>query len=146
MDQSTINDTKPQGGFGKITFGDAFVVSSNVAISKVINKNYNISTSDKFYSNLQKFQLTKPLKLQLPYSSNMMMRSPDDKLWSGNTLPSMSIGYEMKLSPIHILTFYNAIANKGKMVLPRLVLSVKTDKGTVKTFPIEEIETSNLFG
>jgi cell division protein FtsI (penicillin-binding protein 3) len=71
----------------------------------------------------------------------MIIRSPSDKLWSGNTLSSMSIGYEMKLSPIHILTFYNAIANKGKMVIPRLVLSVKTDKGTVKTFPIEEIET-----
>ncbi|MGY8988841.1 MAG: penicillin-binding transpeptidase domain-containing protein, partial [Flavobacteriales bacterium] len=136
---STISDTK-KGGYGKITFGDAFVVSSNVAISKVINENYK-SHPDKFYANLQKFQLTEPLKIQLPYTSNMIIRSPSDKLWSGNTLSSMSIGYEMKLSPIHILTFYNAIANKGKMVIPRLVLSVKTDKGIVKTFPVEEVKT-----
>ena len=34
------------------------------------------------------------------------------------TLPWMSIGYEMQLTPIHMLTFYNAIANKGKMVKP----------------------------
>ena len=111
-----------------------------MAISKVINDNYK-KQPKKFYSNLEKFRLTKPLKLQLEYSSDMIIRHPDDKLWSGNTLPSMSIGYEMKLSPIHILTFYNAIANKGIMVLPRLVLSVKTDKETVKTFPVEEDKT-----
>ena len=132
--QSTIRDTEAHGD---ITFGDAFVVSSNVAISKVINDNYK-NQPNKFYSNLEKFRLTKPLKLQLEYISDMIIRHPEDKLWSGNTLPSMSIGYEMKLSPIHILTFYNAIANKGIMVLPRLVLSVKTDKETVKTFPIQE--------
>ena len=131
--ESTINDTKQHGD---ITFGDAFVVSSNVAVSKVINESYK-TNPEKFYLNLQEFQLTKPLKLQLPYTSNMVLRPP--KEWSGTTLPSMSIGYELQISPIHILTFYNAIANNGKMVSPRFVTSIKDESGIFKSFPITVI-------
>jgi len=135
---TTISDTK-RGGYGDITFGEAFIVSSNVAISKVINESYK-SQPEKFISNLKKFHLTEPLSLQLPYRSDMIMRTPEDKLWSGTTLPSMSIGYEMSISPLQMLTFYNAIANKGKMVIPRLVSSIKSDGNVVETFPSEFIE------
>ena len=70
----------------------------------------------------------------------MIMRSPDHKLWSGTSLPSMSIGYEMSISPLHILTFYNAFANKGKMVLPRLVTSIKSEGNFIEKFPVTETE------
>ena len=130
---STISDTK-DGGYGKLAFGDAFVVSSNVAISKVINENYKYQP-DKFYSNLQKYHLTEPLELQLPFRSSMIVRKPADKLWSGTTLPSMSYGYEMHISPIQILTFYNAIANNGKMVSPRFVTAIKDKTGIIESFP-----------
>ena len=135
---TTISDTK-KGGYGDITFGDAFVVSSNVAISKVINENYKLNP-EKFISNLDRFKLTTPLQLQLPYKSDMIMRKPGDKLWSGTSLPSMSIGYEMRISPLQILTFYNAFANRGKMVYPRLVTSIKSNGNIVHKFPIKEIE------
>ena len=62
----------------------------------------------------------------------MIMRNPEDKMWSGTSLPSMSIGYEMSISPLQILTFYNAFANKGKMVLPRLVTSIKSEGNFMK--------------
>ncbi|MBT5353771.1 MAG: PASTA domain-containing protein, partial [Flavobacteriales bacterium] len=130
---STISDTK-DGGYGKLAFGDAFVVSSNVAISKVINENYK-DQPYKFYSNLQKYYLTEPLELQLPFRSSMIVRKPGDKLWSGTTLPSMSYGYEMHISPIQILTFYNAIANNGKMVSPRFVTAIKDKTGIIESFP-----------
>ena len=135
---TTISDTR-KGGYGDITFGDAFVVSSNVAISKVINDSYK-NNPGKFISNLKRFGLTEPLKLQLPYKSDMIMRSPDDKMWSGTSLPSMSIGYEMNISPLQILTFYNAFANKGKMVLPRLVTSIKSEGSFIEKFPVVEKE------
>ena len=135
---TTISDTR-KGGYGDITFGDAFVVSSNVAISKVINDSYK-NNPGQFISNLKRFGLTEPLKLQLPYKSDMIMRSPDDKMWSGTSLPSMSIGYEMNISPLHILTFYNAFANKGKMVLPRLVTSIKSEGSIIEKFPVIEKE------
>ena len=135
---TTISDTR-NGGYGDITFGDAFVVSSNVAISKVINESYK-NNPEQFISNLKRFGLTEPLKLQLPYKSDMIMRSPDDKMWSGTSLPSMSIGYEMSISPLHILTFYNAFANQGKMVLPRLVTSIKSEGNFIEKFPVVEKE------
>ena len=64
---------------------------------------------------------------------------PNDKSWNGLSLPWMAYGYGVSLTPIQILTFYNAIANKGKMVIPRLVLSVKTDKGIVGDVAFEEV-------
>ena len=135
---TTISDTR-KGGYGDLTFGDAFVVSSNVAISKVINDTYK-NNPEQFISNLKRFGLTEPLKLQLPYKSEMIMRTPEDKLWSGTSLPSMSIGYEMSISPLQILTFYNAFANKGKMVLPRLVTSIKNEGNFIEKFPVVELE------
>ena len=135
---TTISDTR-KGGYGDLTFGDAFVVSSNVAISKVINDTYK-NNPEQFISNLKKFGLTEPLKLQLPYKSEMIMRTPEDKLWSGTSLPSMSIGYEMSISPLQILTFYNAFANKGKLVLPRLVTSIKSEGNFIEKFPVVELE------
>ena len=135
---TTISDTK-KGGYGDITFGEAFVVSSNVAISKVINENYKYNP-EKFIYNLDRFRLTRPLELQLPYRSDMIMRKPGDKMWSGTSLPSMSIGYEMKISPLQILTFYNAFANRGKMVLPRLVTSIKSNGEMIYKFPVKEIQ------
>ncbi|MBT5858734.1 MAG: PASTA domain-containing protein [Flavobacteriales bacterium] len=137
----------PRDGYGKITLGDAFVVSSNVAISKEIFQNYGSEEGKKkFYSNLQKFQLTEPLELQLPYPHNHKLDPPSFEKtdsagnttivkWSEATLPSMSRGYEMTISPIHILTFYNAIANNGKMVSPRFVTSIKDESGVFKSFP-----------
>ena len=141
----------PGDGYGKITLGDAFVVSSNVAISKEIFQNYGSEEGKKkFYSNLQKFQLTEPLELQLPYPHNHKLNPPSFEKtdsagnttivkWSEATLPSMSRGYEMTISPIHILTFYNAIANNGKMVSPRFVTSVKDDTEIIKSFPTKII-------
>ena len=43
---------------------------------------------------------------------------PGDQTWSGCSLPWMSTGYELKLSPIHLLSFYNGVANNGKMISP----------------------------
>ena len=133
FDKFKISDTKI-GGYGTISFGDAFVVSSNVAISKVIHKHYK-SNPEKFYSNLQKFHLTEPLDLQLPFRSSMVVRKPTDKKWSGTTLPSMSYGYEMEISPLQILTFYNAVANNGVMVSPKFVSTIKDETGVIETFP-----------
>ena len=52
--------------------------------------------------------------------------TPTDPRWSGVTLPWMSIGYGLKLTPLQTLTFYNAVANDGVMVQPLLVKSIKT--------------------
>ena len=97
----------------KVTIKKAFVISSNVGVSSIINNNYKHDPSD-FTDRIYKMGLSVPLDLELPYPSALRMPIPNEKGWSGVTLPWMSIGYEMALTPLHILTFYNAIANGGK--------------------------------
>jgi len=67
---------------------------------------------------------------------------PGDKLWSGISLPMMSHGYEIRLTPLQILAFYNAVANNGKMVKPRFVKELRYHGQVVKTFGTEVINPS----
>ena len=130
----TMYDSK-KGGYGKITLADVFVKSSNVGISKLINQEYK-DNKKGFISNLEKMCLTKPLELQLPFQNSILFKDPENKNeWSGTTLPWMSIGYELQLSPLHMLTFYNAIANNGEMICPKLVSSVMDGENIIETFP-----------
>lgn len=118
-----MTDSKP-GGYGTITVQEAFEKSSNIAVSKLIHQNFGI-TPEKFIGHLDKLALTKPLGFQMDGEAMPYIKTPADKSWSGISLPWMSIGYELKLSPLHILAFYNGIANDGKMIKPLIVKEVK---------------------
>lgn len=127
-------DTK-EGGYGTITLKKAFEVSSNVAISKAIVKGYR-SEPEKFVARLRKMKLDKPVGLQIPGEGLPRIKGPDDDSWSGISLPQISIGYEVTMTPLQILTFYNAIANNGRMVAPLFVKEIqKLGK------PVEKFET-----
>lgn len=119
----------------KVTIKKAFVISSNVGISKIINDNY-MKTPSLFTDRIYKMGLSTPLELELPYPNALRMPEPNKKGWSGVTLPWMSTGYEMALTPLHILTFYNAIANRGKMMKPIFVSSISSKgRDLVKKYP-----------
>ena len=121
----TMRDSK-KGGYGKISIGDAFVQSSNVGISKVINRSYKDKPQD-FIDRIYKMGLCTPLNLELPYPNSLLIKQPGSPGWSGVTLPWMSIGYSLRLTPLHILTFYNAIANNGVMVSPLFTTQILKD-------------------
>ena len=121
----TMRDSK-KGGYGKISIGDAFVQSSNVGISKVINRSYRDKPQD-FLDRIYKMGLCTPLDLELPYPNSLLIKQPGSPGWSGVTLPWMSIGYSLRLTPLHILTFYNAIANNGVMVSPLFTTQILKD-------------------
>ena len=59
---------------------------------------------------------------------------PGDKGWSGATLPNLGYGYAIELAPIQTLTLYNAVANGGRMVAPRLVREIRRNGRTVERF------------
>lgn len=127
----TMVDAKT-GGYGKITIGDAFVFSSNVGISRIINHYYKDNPSS-FLDRIYKMGLSTPLDIELPYANNLLVKNPKMSAWSGVTLPWMSIGYEMQLTPLHILTFYNAIANSGKMVTPIFTSKIIKEGQTIES-------------
>ena len=104
--------------FKNVTIKKAFIISSNVGISKIINNNYKKNPTE-YTDRIYKMGLSTPLNLELPFPDDgLRMPIPHKRGWSGVTLPWMSTGYEMALTPLHILTFYNAIANDGKMMNP----------------------------
>lgn len=138
-DRTMVDSRK--GGYGKITIGEAFVVSSNVGISKVINNAY-AKQPEKFVDRLFKLQLNTPLDIEIPTPDNPRIKTPKDPDWSGTTLPWMSIGYEVSLTPLHILTFYNTIANNGKMLKPFFVEGIKRNGKFIEQNKIEIVNPS----
>jgi cell division protein FtsI (penicillin-binding protein 3) len=119
------------GVYDNITIKNAFINSSNVGISRIIFDNYK-SNPTAFTDRIYKMGLSTPLELELPFPNNLKSPIPNKGGWSGVTLPWMSIGYEMQLTPIHMLTFYNAIANQGKMVKPIFTSAISSDGKIIK--------------
>lgn len=83
--------------------------------------------------------LDKKTDICLPGEIEPYIKYPKDKSWSGISLPWMSIGYELKVTPLQILAFYNAIANDGQRMRPRLVKEIRNRGEVVESFEPEEV-------
>ena len=119
------------GGYGTLSVKDVFEKSSNVGISKIIVKNYG-DNPRRFVDRLYAMGLRDPLGIEIKGEGIPMIKYPGDKTWSGVTLPWMSIGYEIQQTPLQVLTFYNAVANNGKMVKPMFVKEIQHHGEVVK--------------
>ncbi|MBK9389394.1 MAG: transpeptidase family protein [Bacteroidetes bacterium] len=135
-----IHDTK-EGGNGKISVKQVFEKSSNVGTSKIIYDHYK-DNPKAFVDRLYAMRLNQKLDLQLQGEGAPLIRYPGDKLWSGLSLPMMSHGYEVQMTPLQVLTFYNAVANDGKMMKPRFVTEVLRNGSVIRKFEPEVIVNS----
>ncbi len=129
-----------RGGFRTISVAEVIHGSSNVGISKVVRKVYG-NRPDKFVDKLYEMGLNEVLPLQLNNTGKPKIKHPKDKntYWSKTTLAWMSIGYETAIPPIYTLTFYNAIANNGKMISPIFVKSILKNGQVVESFEAKTI-------
>ncbi len=134
----TIRDTKEHG---RINVKQVFEESSNVGTAKLIYENYKDHPKD-FVNRLYAMRLNKSLDIQLKGEGDPIIRYPGDKLWSGLSLAMMSHGYEVQLTPLQILTFYNAVANDGKMVRPLFVSAIMRNGRVIKSYDPEIIINS----
>lgn len=127
-----------RGGYGTLTIPQVLMYSSNIGVSRVIDENY-YDCPEKYVEGLYRCGVGIPLNLPLAGSANPRVKHPkkNKNLWWRTSLPWMSIGYETQLPPIATLTFYNAIANGGKMVKPRFVSAVKKNGETLYEYPVE---------
>ncbi len=122
------------GGWGTLTVQQAFEFSSNIGISKLISRHFG-RNPDELIAYLRKFGLAASLEsIQLEGKSTPYIKDTSDPTWSGVSLPWMSVGYEMKVSPLQILTFYNAIANGGVRIEPLLVKQVARTGQVIASF------------
>ncbi|MCD8282308.1 MAG: transpeptidase family protein [Prevotella sp.] len=131
------------GGYGDINLARALEVSSNVGVSWTID-NYYSKNAQKYIDGLYRIGMAEDLGLPLVgynppiinYPKLNAKGQPEDKTY----LPWMSIGYNTQLAPINTLTFYNAIANNGRMVKPRFVRAAVKDGVVLAEFPTEVIK------
>jgi len=122
-----------EGGYGKISLGRGFEVSSNTIMVQAVYENYK-SNPKQFVDRIDAMGLNKPLGLPFKGEGNPIIPQPGQKGWSGISLPWMAFGYGVSVTPLQTLTLYNAIANNGEMVKPMFVQEVKEWNKTIKKF------------
>jgi cell division protein FtsI (penicillin-binding protein 3) len=128
------------GGYGKLTVQEVFEKSSNIGISRLVDEHYKTKPRS-FIDRLYEFRLHEQLDLEILGEGTPKIKYPDDPSWSGVSLPWMSIGYAVELTPLQTLTFYNAIANDGKMMKPKFVKELRYHGDVVRTFDNEVLKS-----
>lgn len=139
--ERNVRDSK-KGGYGKISVARAFELSSNVALVKMVRENYK-DNPERYVDRLYNMNLND--KIDLPITGEGVPRIPhpdDDYGWSGTTLPWMGFGYGVQLTALQTLTFYNAIANNGIMVRPRLIREIRSKDKLIERFERDIINPS----
>ncbi len=109
---------------GNVTIRSAFEQSSNIAFATLVTEAFE-QNPDRYIDLIYKTKINEPLNLDIKGEAKPDIKTTKDKRWSKLSLPWMSIGYEVMLTPIQILTFYNAIANDGVMVKPQFVKEIR---------------------
>ena len=114
----------------------AFEISSNVGIAKVVDDYYGVgSNASKFLSRLKKFGLHEKTGIEIKGEGTPEIKNTDHPKWNKNmTLPWMAHGYELEVTPLQTLAFYNAVANDGKKMKPFLVNKIKLGTKVIKEF------------
>ena len=136
-----VKDSK-KGGYGKISAAKAFEVSSNTGLVQIVNNGYE-KNPEKFIDRIFSMGLNNQLDLELIGEGKPIFTHPSDKKnWDGLDLPWMAFGYGISLTPLQTLTFYNAIANDGKMVKPRFLKEVRSFDNVIETFDTQIINSS----
>lgn len=116
-----------------VTVQKAFEMSSNVGVAKLVQRYYGAKPA-RFHNALEEMGLTQSVGIDLLGEARPRIPHPDvdRKHWNGITLPWMSMGYEVHLTPLQMLTFYAAVANEGRMMRPMLVSEVRSQGETVR--------------
>lgn len=127
----TIKDS--HGGIGTVTVKKAFEQSANTAVAKLVYTNYK-DNPRQFTDHLYKIHMNERLGLQIPGETKPVIKNPSFKSWSGLSLAQMAYGYEMQITPLQILAFYNAIANDGKYIAPIFVKEIRRLGNPIEQF------------
>ena len=135
----TMKDDHSFADGGWCTVQEVIEQSSNKGTAVLINK-YFVTHPEKYVEGLYALGLNKKIGTGINGEAQPVIKHPDDKtkdgrkLWSKVSLPWMSIGYEVNVTPMHLITLYNAIANGGRMMKPQFVTEIRRGGQTVEKF------------
>ena len=131
-----------RGGYGKISLARAIEVSSNVGIAKMVMESYK-SNPQQFVDGINKLGFGNKIGVPIKGEGQPFIPNPkyvkrgDPNSWNGLSLAWMAWGYGVKVTPLQLLTFYNAIANDGVMVKPRFIKELRNQGEVEKVFESE---------
>jgi cell division protein FtsI (penicillin-binding protein 3) len=129
--EHTLRDVK---ACGSITLEQVFAKSSNVGTAMVVRDVFG-SQPQKFLDYLEKFGFGQLAGIDLlGEGKSIVKRTTKEKGWSDLSLTQMAVGYELQITPLHQLCFYNAIANGGKFMKPRLVSEIRKNGLTYEKY------------
>lgn len=118
-DRELLDHNWHRGGYGKLTTLQGLMVNSHIATYKNIERAFD--EEQAYFDILDKMSYGQPDNIVgLDDLKPAYFITPNDNNWSKTALAWFSIGYNQRISPIQTLTFFNAIANDGKMVKPML--------------------------
>ncbi len=137
----TVQDTH-EGSYGDISLGKALLYSFNTVFAQAITQAYD-KNPNQFVAKYKQFQLGTNLGLPFANSNNQIIPNPQSTNWSKISLPWMSFGYGLTLSPVQVLTYYNAIANGGEVVKPLFLSEIKNEEGQTKRYE-KKVLTSKM--
>ncbi len=121
----TVYDSEQSGHRG-VTAKQAFELSSNVGMAKLVSAYYSGQPS-QFINRLKQMQMDTLTGIDLVGEGRSTIYKPGQKMWGPTTMPWMAFGYNLQISPLQTLALYNAVANQGKMMRPYLVSSVREE-------------------
>ena len=135
-DRTMFDSNHDDGGWGKITVQRILEVSSNIGMAEIITKSYS-ENPQQFIDHLAKMNLRDKLGIEIEGEGKPYIKNTSEDTWSGITLAWMAHGYELQMTPLQILTFYNAVANEGRMVKPRFVEKITKGRKVVREIKTE---------
>ena len=122
-----------KGGYGKISLARGFEVSSNTVMVQAVYNNYK-SNPTQFVNHINSYGLNKKLGIGFNGEGAPYIPQPSDRSWSKLSLPWMAFGYNVSVTPLQTLAYYNAVANNGEMVKPLFVSEIKEWNKTIKKY------------
>ncbi|QEM05761.1 transpeptidase family protein [Mucilaginibacter rubeus] len=128
----TITDTEHDNY--EMSVKRAFEESSNVAAAKLVDRFYH-NNPWEYINKLYSYHLNEKLQLQIPGEGRPVIKNPSNRSWNKNySLPEMAYGYEMNITPLQMLAYYNSVANNGKMIAPLLVREIRRLGNPIEQF------------
>ena len=126
------------GGYGQLTALTAFEKSSNIAFAKLVTQYYK-DNEEQFISRIHSMKIGEKYGFDIEGEASSRIPSPGESSWSALSMPMISMGYSLTITPLHTLTFYNAIANGGKMMKPYLADALLKDGVVVEAYKPQQL-------
>ena len=136
-----ILDYQRETGRRDITVMHGFEISSNYVFTWLA-ENYYGKKPQEMFDHIYSYRFGEPFDFDIAGMGTPVVNRPGSAGWSRTTLGTTAYGYSMAVTPLHIATFYNALANKGRMMKPYLVESIEKDGKVLKRYAPSELNGS----